>query len=176
MRQSLQEQKNATVYQYRLIRKMNIHPKLLLSYKTIPFIFLAAGIIVYGWNGVLYGLVGLPITVLLRFVLNRLTLLRVDNYQRQRWGWSISIPFMGYVPLIEVPLGLFRRTEMVMFWIGLCLIGMLLPWIGPAGFFGLAAWHIWLAIPTLTIVTALRRQKHDGVVKLETECIQYYHR
>ncbi|WP_127571241.1 hypothetical protein [Paenibacillus xylaniclasticus] len=176
MRQTLQEQKNATVYQYRLIRKISIHPKLLLSYKTIPFIFIAAGIIMYGWAGVLYGLIGLPISTLLRFLLNRLTLLRVDNYQRQRWGWSINIPFMGYAPLIEVPLGLYRRTELVMFWIGLCVIGVLLPWIGQAGLFGLATWHLWLALPALSIITALRKQNSDGVVKLETECVQYYHR
>ncbi|GMK41688.1 hypothetical protein PCCS19_47450 [Paenibacillus sp. CCS19] len=176
MRQTLQEQKNATVYQYRLVNKIDIYPRLLQTYKIAPFVGIAIEIILFGWNGLLFGLIGLPAITLLRFILNRLTLLRVDNYQRQRWGWNITIPYMGYSPVSEVKLGLYRKTELTMFWIGLCVLGALFPWIKQSGFCGLLLWHLWLAIPGLIICLKLRRQQHDGVVKLESENISYYHR
>jgi hypothetical protein len=172
----LQEQKNATVYQYRLVSKIEIYPKLLYAYKIVPFLCIAIEITVFGWNGLLYGLIGLPIISLLRFILNRLTLLRVESYQRQRWGWSITLPYMGYSPVSEVKLGVYRKTELTMFWIGLCVLGALLPWIKESGFFGLLAWHLWLAVPGLIICLKLRKQQYDGVVKLDTENISYYHR
>lgn len=176
MRQTLQEQKNATVYQYQLVNKIEIYPRLLLAYKITPFVCIAIVTILFGWYGLLYGVMGLPVIALLRFILNRLTLLRVDNYQRQRWGWNITIPYMGYSPVSEVKFGLYRKTELTMFWIGLCLLGAWFPWIKQPGFFGLLLWHLWLAIPGLTICLRLHKQHSDGIVKLETENISYYHR
>jgi|GEM_PF-623993 hypothetical protein len=176
MRQTLQEQVNATVYQYRLVSKIDLNPKLMQVYKITPFLFIAIESILFGWSGLVYGLIGLPLISLLRFILNRLTLLRVDNYQRQRWGWNITIPYMGYSPVSEVKFGLYRKTERTMFWIGLCVLGALFPWIGQSGFFGLLLWHLWLAIPGLIICFKLRKQYDEGVIKLESENISYYHR
>ncbi|MWC31151.1 transposase [Paenibacillus sp. MMS18-CY102] len=176
MRQTLQEQHNATVYQYRLIRKLNIPPKLLKAYKLAPYFLVAALIVLFKFSGLLYALIGLPVVIVIRYIINRLTLIRVDEWQRRRFGWSYSPPFIGYMPTSEIQLGIYRKTERHACWIGLCIYIALIPWINTSGSIGLIVWHLWTCCPSQITLLLLRKQNSDGVLKLDSSELCYYHR
>ena len=167
MRQTLQKQLNATVYQYRLIRKFIIPPKLLKSYKVVPFIFVATLIILFQLNGLLYALIGLPMVILVHFLINRLTLIRVVEWQLRRWGWSYVLPFIGYIPTSEIQLGIYQKTERHACWIGLCVFIALMPWIHASGSICLIVWHLWTCAPSQVTLFLLRKQNRDCVLKMD---------
>ncbi|EFM10959.1 conserved hypothetical protein [Paenibacillus curdlanolyticus YK9] len=176
MRQTLQEQLNATVYQYRLICKFIIPPKLLKSYRIVPFLFIAALIVLFKLNGLLYALIGLPAVIVIHYVINRLTLIRVDEWQRRRWRWSYMLPFIGYVPASEIQLSIYRKTERQACWIGLCIFIALMPWIHTSGSICLIVWHLWTCLPGQITLFLLRKQSGDGVLKMDDSELCYYHR
>ena len=58
MKQKLSDQKNATIYQYQLVKKVVVKSELILSHLIIAAIFLGFQILIYGMDGLFSWLFG----------------------------------------------------------------------------------------------------------------------
>lgn len=176
MRQSLSEQQSATVYQYKLIRKTTIRTELVHSHVFIAAIFLAFLTAVYRMDGLLAWLLGFVLIQLVHMLLMLLTFVRVDEAIERKWQWRIMPPWFGFGPANDISLRLYRRVHHTMFWIGLCVIGLLYPWISEALLIGCICWHLWFLVPRLLVSFSFRRENKDGILRLGLYEAFYYHR
>ncbi|QAY67484.1 transposase [Paenibacillus protaetiae] len=176
MRQSLSEQQQVTIYQYRLIRRKTIRPELVQSHVFIAALFLGCLVIVYHLNGLFAWLFGFVLVQLLHMVILLLTFIRVEEAVERRWQWRITPPWFGIGPANDISLRLFRRVHRTMLWIGLCLIALLYPWANEPLMISCICWHLWLLIPRSLISISFRKESKDGVLRLHTSEASYYHR
>lgn len=176
MRGMLREQKKATIYQYQLIRKIMIRKEHLWSHLSIILILMCFQLLMYRLEGVIALGIGIICTQIIHFFIIRLTLLRVDEPDSRRWGWRFSPPWIGYIPIAHIELALFRRLHRHLLWLGLCAIGIIYPWANEAQMISLISWHIWFLAPRLIILRQLRKVRRDGVIRIQSREITYYHR
>ena len=176
MRQPLSEQQNATIYQYKLVRRILIRPELMISYHLIIVILLAFQLLGYQLEGMFSWLFGFAAIQLIHLLILLLTFIRVDEAVDRQWIWRIHPPWIGFKPANDIPLHLFRRIHRHMFWIGLCIICALYPWLTPSLMISLISWHIWLLAPRMLLSFNFRKQSKDGVLRLQSKEASYYHR
>jgi len=176
MRGTLAEQVKATIYQYRLVRRINIHKNALWVYLIFACLLAIYELIAYRLDGAIALGAGLLIIQLIHFIMIRLTLRRVDVSDYRRWSWQITPPWLGYVPIAYIELALFRKLHRHLLWLGLCAVLVFYPWASTALMLSLVYWHFWFLIPRLVIQRQLRGQRLDGVLKLQYDNISYYHR
>lgn len=176
MRQQLSEQQNATVYQYQLVSRKIIKPELVYSHFIIVAIFLGYQILAYGMNGLFSWFIGFAAIQLLHIIILLLTFIRVDEAADRHWIWRINPPWIGFKPANDIPLFLFRRVHRHLFWIGLCTIVLLYPWISPSLMISLISWHAWLIVPRLLLTFSFRKQPKEGVLRLQSQEASYYRR
>lgn len=179
MFQPLSEQKEATIYQYRLVRKLYFSPAL-VRYHWAVGLLLAASLLVLSPISSLAGLTaGLLFIPLLHFTLIRLIGLRSHHeFKSRKWSWRFVFPLAGYLPELPVELAAFTRLQIHLLWTGLCCIMLFYPWLQPETLSSLLLVHFWLLAPHLTAVLFLLKERRDGVVKLplEESYYLYYHR
>ncbi|WP_168123384.1 transposase [Paenibacillus sp. HB172176] len=175
-KQSLQEQKNATIYQYQLIRRTIINLELIYSYLFIAAIFLGFQLLVYGMNGLFSWLISFAIVQVLHIVIMLLTFIKVEEAAERKWVWRITPPWIGFKPANDITLFVFRRVHRQMFWLGLCVIGLLYPWISSSLMISIICWHLWLLSPRMLLSFIYRKARKDGVLRLELNEASYYHR
>jgi hypothetical protein len=176
MKQSLSDQKNATIYQYQLIKRVLIKPELVISHSIIALIFLGAQYLVYDMGGIFSWLFGFAAIQLLHLIIILLTFISVTEATDRQWSWRISPPWIGFKPINDITLLIFRRVHRHLFWLGICVISALYPWINSSLFISLVCWHFWVIIPRLMISVAFRKQRKDGVLRLQMREASYYHR
>jgi len=176
MRGTLAEQEKATIYQYQLIRKIVIRKELIWSYLSIAFIISAFQLVLYQKDGAIAIALGIIATLLIQFIIIRLTLIRVDEPDNRRWGWRILLPWVGYIPIAHIELALFRRLHRHMLWLGLCAIGVAYPWANEAQMISLICWHLWMLVPRVLLLRSLRKCRRDGVLRIQATDVSYYHR
>lgn len=79
MKQSLTEQKNATIYQYQLIKRVFIHSELIFSHLLTGAIIVAFQMLFYQMDGLFASLLGFAVVQLLHLIILLLTFIRVDE-------------------------------------------------------------------------------------------------
>ncbi|MDG0795268.1 hypothetical protein OMP38_33920 [Cohnella ginsengisoli] len=91
----LEPAREATVYHYKLIRKIPMRPETKYSYMTTAL--LGAGFVTgfYAWKGLECMAVGLIVMILIHAVVLRITLRRVDAAAGKRWSFRIDWPWIG---------------------------------------------------------------------------------
>ncbi|WP_274648384.1 transposase [Paenibacillus humicola] len=176
MRGTLAEQMEATIYQYQLIRKINIRSELKWSHSISLLILLAYELVSYGIKGVIPFLVGLCGVLLLQIGIIRLTLWRLNETTGQRWGWRLQLPWAGYIPTAPIELALLRRLDRHLLGLGICTTGLIYPWAAESLFMSFLIWHLWFITPRIVILHMLRKEKRSGVVMLHGKEVSYYHR
>ncbi|MFD1954673.1 transposase [Paenibacillus thailandensis] len=176
VRQTLSEQQTATIYQYKLIRKISIRLELVHSHVFIAAVLLAVLTAVYRLDGLLGWLFGFIIVQLVHITLLLLTFIRVEEAAERRWQWRIMPPWFGFGPANDITLRLYRKVHRTMLWVGLCLIGLLYPWVNEAIIIGCISWHLWLLVPRMLLSFGLRSEARDGIVRLGALEAYYYHR
>lgn len=176
MKQPLSEQKNATIYQYQLIKKKVIKSELIYSHIIIVAILLAFQLLAYGRDGLFAWLFGFAAIQIVHILILLLTFIRVEEAADRQWIWRINPPWIGFKPANDISLLIFRRVHRHLFWIGLCLIAVFYPWVKASMMISLISWHIWLLAPRFLISFTFRRQRKDGVLRLLSKEASYYHR
>lgn len=176
MKQTLADQKDATIYQYRLVKRILIKPELVISHSLIAAVFLGVQLLVYQMDGLFAWLFGFAAIQLLHIFIILLTFISVTEATDRQWSWRISPPWIGFKPINDITLRIFRRVHRHLFWLGLCVIAVLYPWIKTSLLISLICWHVWVVAPRLMLSFAFRKQLKDGVLRLQMREASYYHR
>lgn len=163
----------ATYYQYRLIRKINISRPALLSYLSLTFIMLFACLVFFTWSGLLYFLLSCVTMVWIHYLVSR-SILLLRNRQLHRWHWSWRAPWIGLIPSQHIAYPLFSRIHLHMTWIGLVFVFVFIVASPPSFAMSLLFWHVWLMAPRLTCLLWLFRQRKDGYLKISHLEVAYY--
>ncbi|MBD2848338.1 transposase [Paenibacillus sp. IB182496] len=168
--------KDATYYQYQLVQKVPVRPELIASYAIMALMLGGMLAAVYSVTGIFAWLIGLPATMLLQWLIVRLTMLRVDEPEDRRWGWRWRLPWLGYLPIRYAEHALMRRLNRHLLGLGLSAIAVAYPWASEALMISLVAWHCWLLAPRLLLLRKLRRARRDGVLQLHEQEVTFHHR
>lgn len=172
-RQQLHDE--ATIYHYQLVRRIPVTRAAKISHLLAASLFGAFLGILYGTTGVLAWMIGLIGVQLVHFIIIRLTLIRVSEPEFRRFWWSLDAPWIGFVPIRHIELGLFRRLHRHMLWFGLCVIAVAYPWVHASYMISLVWWHLWTLAPRLIVLRKMRDVRRDGVLKLSlADCSAYY--
>ncbi|WP_188542534.1 hypothetical protein [Paenibacillus segetis] len=165
---------NATFYHYRLLKKLMFPKALIMSYLTIPFIWLAAEMFFINWTSIFFFLLSIPIALWIQYVISRSILIIVSHSNRKRWNFTLRLPWIGYMPDQYVSYSIFRKVHFHSAWIGCCLIAILIPWSPGSFIFSLFFWYFWLMTPRLFAKFGLRDQPKDGMLKFNEQDLSYY--
>lgn len=180
MFQPLSEQKEATIYQYRLVRKIPFSTSFSRYYFGSGLVLALALIIADPWPAALSLVTGVILFPLLHAAIIRMALLRRRSLEStsRRWHWRKNWPLPGYMPILPMELSVFQRLQLHTLWIGTCLVAALYPWLDTTMLIGYLIIHLWLQAPLLYAVIRLHNEKRDGVLKLpfDEPYFSYYHR
>ncbi|MDF2724666.1 MAG: hypothetical protein K0Q59_4341, partial [Paenibacillus sp.] len=139
--------KESTIYNFTLIKKVRHRPLLLLLYGILPLpaaLFLSVTVSRWIWLAIMAGLVLLP---LLYSLLTHLYLRLIGSDIGGSWSFAWRLPWLGLLPKLHFPLRNVILIHHQLFWIGLAAIGCLYPWLGIGEWGALAALHIWFLLP-----------------------------
>ncbi|WP_123042662.1 transposase [Cohnella candidum] len=165
-----------TYYHYKLVRKITLRPESKYSYMTTGLVGSAALIVIYGLKGLLAVPLSLGIMLLVHAVVLRLTVRRVEEPWEKRFAFRRDWPWIGPLPVMDTNLGLFKRLHFHLFLVGCCISLMAYPWSGSSWIVALFFWHLWLLSPRLRLLWRMRKEKADGVIRLDSREVSYYHR
>ncbi|MDQ0091722.1 hypothetical protein J2T12_005162 [Paenibacillus anaericanus] len=165
---------NATFYQYRLLKKLLFPKALIMSYLTIPFIWLAAEMLFISWTSIFFFILSIPVALWIQYVISRSVLIVVSQVNRKRWKFSLHLPWIGYMPDQFISYAVFRRVHYHSAWMGFCIIAILIPWSPVSFTFSLFFWYLWLMTPRLFALIGLRDQPKDGMLKFNEQDLSYY--
>ena len=169
------ELRDATFYQYTLIRKLPLRPEGKYSYMATALLLISALYLIYGWIGLIYSTVALVLTLLVHALVLRLTIRRVDALSEKRWTFRMDWPWVGPLPILDTHLSLFRRLHFHLLLVGCCVAGLFYPWAHSSLVVAMVYWHIWLITPRIRLLITLRRERGDGIIRLESKEVSYYH-
>ncbi|MGM0884776.1 MAG: transposase [Bacillota bacterium] len=176
MRQPLSDQQNATIYQYQLIQRKIIRSELAQSHLLIAAILLAFQMLMYQMDGLFSWLFGFAVVQIVHIAIILLTFIRVDEAADRKWIWRITPPWIGFKPANDIKLYLFRRVHRHLFWIGLCAIALLYPWIKESLLISIVTWHFWLLVPRLLLSFSFRKEQKDSILRLQSREASLYRR
>lgn len=165
---------NATFYQYRLLKKLMFPKALIMSYLTIPFIWLAAEMLFISWTSIFFFALSIPVALWIQYVISRSVLIVVSQVNRKRWKFSLHLPWIGYMPDQFISYAIFRRVHYHSAWMGFSIIAILIPWSPGSFTFSLVFWYLWLMTPRLFALIGLRGQPKDGMLKFNEQELSYY--
>jgi hypothetical protein len=169
------ETRDATFYNYTLIRKVALRPESKYSYMATALLVISVLYLIYGWGGLLYTAIAIVLTLLVHALVLRITLRRVDELSEKRWTFRKDWPWIGPLPILDTQLSLFRRLHFHLFLVGCCVAGLFYPWAHSSLVISMVYWHFWLLTPRIRLILTLRREHGDGVIRLESREVSYYH-
>lgn len=164
-----------TFYHYKLIRKIALRPERKYSYVATALLMPAALFGIYGWIGLVFAATALALMLAVHAGVLRITVRRVDELSEKRWTFRRDWPWFGPLPIMDTQLSLFRRLHFHLFLVGCCVTGLFYPWAHSALVVAMAYWHIWLLAPRIHLLMMLRRERGDGVIRLEANEVSFYH-
>lgn len=165
-----------TYYHYQLIRKIPLRPESKYSYITAALLGAAVIVAVYGWIGLLAVPFSLGIMLAVHAIVLKLTVRRIDEPWERRFAFRKDWPWIGPLPVMDTNLGVFRRLHYHLFLVGSCVSLLSYPWSGSSWIIALFFWHLWLLAPRVRLVWQMRKEKRDGVIRLSSREVSYYHR
>ncbi len=172
---SVVDSKDATVYHYKLVRKLPhqsptylVLPALLtfaivaLALAAGPVYAVVAGLAVGGW---------LPVY---RATIRGILSLQQDS-SVERWSWRKGWPWFGYLPNGNYSLRKFIWVHAHMIGIGAVLALLLLPWSHWGLWGGLLFAHLWITLPRLASALWLSKGSPKyGVLRIGEQETSYY--
>ncbi|MFE4714584.1 MULTISPECIES: hypothetical protein [Paenibacillus] len=164
----------ATFYQYKLIRKINLTQSLLSIYITIPMVCLVLETVFLSWWSIFFMIIAAPVVFWIQYVISRSVLVIMGHPIAKRWGISLKLPWLGYMPDQYISYRIFRKVQLHNFWIGLCIAALFIVWSPPAFTASLVVCHLWLLLPRLYILLRLRRESKEGMLKFNPADASYY--
>ena len=167
--------KEPTFYHYTLIRKIQVRPESKYSYMSTALLLFTVLFFIDGWRGVAFAAGGVALMLLVHALVLKMTLKRVDKLSEKRWSFRRDWPWIGPLPIMDTQLRLFRRLHFHLFLVGCCVSGLLYPWAPSSLFISLLYWHIWLLTPRLRLLVTLRKERLDGIIRLEAKEVSFYH-
>ncbi|PLT47909.1 hypothetical protein B8V81_0041 [Paenibacillus pasadenensis] len=180
MFQPLSEQKEATIYQYKLVRKLAFEQGFQRFYYISGATLALALLIADPWPSLLGLMTGFMLIPAMHAAIIRMALLRRHSLEStsRRWQWRWKLPFPGYMPVLPMELSVFQRLQLHKLWIGACAIGAFYPWLSPWLLSAYLLLHLWLLAPLVYAIVRLHKENRDGVIKLpfEEPFFSYYHR
>ncbi|OAB33537.1 hypothetical protein PMSD_15045 [Paenibacillus macquariensis subsp. defensor] len=165
---------SATFYQYKLIKKVPIHKRMNSFYLMLPCLAVILEMILISWTSIFYFVLAAPIVLWIHYVISRSTLLIAGFHYRKRWAFSMTLPWLGYMPNQHITYRLFLKINSYTIWIGLCLFLVLMFWSPLSFTIALLIWHLWLMLPRLYAISRLSSMRKDGMIKFNTDDISYY--
>uniref|UniRef100_UPI00334269D0 hypothetical protein n=1 Tax=Castellaniella defragrans TaxID=75697 RepID=UPI00334269D0 len=174
MRSKLSDQEQATIYQYKLTKRITITRELIQSHFLMLIIFTVFLAWLYQLEGLFGWLAGFIIVQLLHLLVLLMTFIRMDEATDRKWIWRINPPWIGFKPANDINITLFRRVHRHLFWIGLLLIAIMYPWVPIPLTISMFFWHIWLIVPRLLLTFFFRKQPKHGVIRLQSFEASYY--
>ncbi|WEK54253.1 MAG: transposase [Candidatus Cohnella colombiensis] len=175
MKDELPTKQDPTFYNYKLIRKVALHPERKYSYMVTALLVPLVLFLIYSWTGLLYSLLATALIMLIHIIVLKITLRRVDQLSEKKWALRLDWPWIGPLPIMDTQLALFRRLHFHLFLVGCCVAGLLYPWTHSSLVVALLYWHVWLLTPRIRLLLSLRRERGDGVIRLESREVLYYH-
>jgi len=166
---------DATFYNYKLIRKIVLRPESKYSYMSTALLVVCALYFIYGYRGLVYTAAGAALMLLVHAFVLRLTLRRVDELSEKRWTFRRDWPWIGPLPILDTHLSLFKRLHFHLILVGCCVAGLFYPWAHSSLVISMVYWHFWLLTPRIRLLLTLRRESKDGVIRLESKEVSYYH-
>ncbi|MFC5406738.1 transposase [Cohnella soli] len=170
-----QASREATFYHYTLIRKIALRPESKYSYMLTALFAGGFLYLIYEWTGLIYAVVGAVLMLLVHALVLRMTLRRVDKLSEKRWTFRRDWPWFGPLPIMDTQLRLFRRLHFHLALVGCCVAGLFYPWAHSSLVIAMVYWHVWLLTPRIQLLHKLRKEKGDGVIRLESREVSYYH-
>jgi hypothetical protein len=170
-----QTTRDPTIYHYRLIRKVALRPENKYSAMVTAALLAIALYFVYGWMGVAYTLIALLVMLAVHAFVLRVTVRRVDELSEKKWAFRRDWPWIGPLPIMDTQLSLFRRLHYHLLLVGCCVTTLFYPWAPSSLVVALLYWHLWLLVPRLHLMLTLRKERGDGVIRLEPSEVCYYH-
>ncbi len=171
----LQSKREATFYNYTLVRKIALRPESKYSYMSTALLLVTVLYFIDGWYGLIYSIIGAVLMLLVHALVLRITLRRVDELSEKKWTFRRDWPWIGPLPIMDTQLALFRRLHFHLFLVGCCVSGLFYPWAPSSLVISLVYWHIWLLTPRVRLLLTLRRERRDGIVRLEAKEVSFYH-
>lgn len=170
-----QSKREATFYNYTLVRKIALRPESKYSYMSTALLLVTVLYFIDGLYGLIYSIVGAILMLIVHALVLRITLRRVDELSEKKWTFRRDWPWIGPLPIMDTQLALFRRLHFHLFLVGCCVSGLFYPWAPSSLFISLVYWHIWLLTPRVRLLLALRHERRDGIVRLEAKEVSFYH-
>lgn len=167
--------REATFYNYKLIRKIYLRPESKYSYIASALLLLTVLYLINRWIGLLYAFMGLALMLIVHAIVLRITVRRVDQLSEKRWAFRRDFPWLGPLPILDTQLSLFRWLHFHLALVGCCVSALFYPWAPSSLVVAMTYWHIWLLSPRIKLLWELRKERRDGVVRLESKEVSFYH-
>jgi len=164
----------ATFYQYRLIKKIQVSKPVFIPYLILPLIAAAAGIWTLSPYILFYFLIAFPIILWIQYVIGHTVLLLLGPDYRKRWRFRIKLPWLGYTPEQHISRRIFSKVHVYTGLVGLSLWVIMALWLPIPFTASLVFWHVWLLLPRFTILMRFASLPKDGMIKLSDQDIAYY--
>ncbi|PYI50194.1 hypothetical protein [Paenibacillus flagellatus] len=166
--------KDATVYNYTLVKRIRHRPLPLLLYGVLPLpaaLFMAVSVSPWSLLWIAAALVLLP---MLYGGMTALYLKQHGSNQRGPWTFAVRWPWLGLLPEQHTPLKTVVRIHDHILWVGLAVIGCFYPWLPTPYWIAWLALHVWYLIPRFWIFLLLRRSKKNGLLKINPRDTSFY--
>ncbi|MFC0216161.1 hypothetical protein ACFFK0_27575 [Paenibacillus chartarius] len=161
---------DSTIYSYKLVKKVRHSLLLITPYWALLALFAFAQSLRGGWIWLPGAALGV---LMLHAVITRLRLWMMTGGTASVWGWRFGVLWNGVLPEGFAPLGLFRRVQRHLTWIGLAAVGLLYPWLPADALLDLLFFHVWLLLPRWWVLLLFTRKTKSGWVKInpnDTSC------
>jgi len=176
MKQSLSNQPSATIYQYKVVKRVPIKNEIIASYLLSILLVLAFQAYYYDTYGIFAWLISFAAVQILHFIIIVVTFIQIDEAADRQWKWTIFPPWIGYRPANDINYRVFRKVHNHVFWLGIILISILYPWLNASIMISLITWHIWLVVPRFLL--SMRFKKHfkktkAGIIRIIKNEVQF---
>jgi hypothetical protein len=165
-----------TYYHYKLVRKIILRPETKYSYMATALLAAIVLIFVDGLTGLLAFPLALLLMLAVHAIVLKLTVRRIDEPWEKRFAFRSDWPWIGPLPVMDTNLGLFRRLHFHLFLVGSCFSALFYPWSSSCWIVSLLFWHFWLLAPRIRLLWQMRKERRDGVIRLHSHVVSYYHR
>lgn len=166
--------KDATIYNYRLVKRIRHQPILLLVYSLLPVVGMIVAAAAAGAKYALWtpaGLIGLA------WVYGAIawTDRSLRNVRHSRkWSIIFRLPWYGWLPSEYVPVRTMMGIHLQLLGVGLAVIAALYPWLPVPAWVQLMFLHLWAIFPRLFILWNLKRTQPAGLLKINDRDTSYY--
>jgi hypothetical protein len=163
---------NATIYSYRLVRKIAWGP---LSMAVYWGAFVAYCVIELLYK--LSELALIPLGFVLMLAIHSLVI-AVDFASRKdrlrgSWAWVWQPFWIGLLPKQHASVALMNRLHWQLLWVGLALIGCGFPWMPLSLFLQWLFLHCWIIVPRIAVLQAMPSTE-EGLIKIGRRETSYY--